>query len=46
MAPLLRGKRLADDEVSKAPSVDGRDEVVLELIPGIRSTNKGAEEIR
>jgi MFS family permease len=46
MAPLLRGKWLPGDEVSKAPSVDGRDDIVLELIPGIRSANPGAEEIR
>ena len=46
MAPLLRGKWLEGGEVSRAPSFDGRDDIVVELIPGIRSANPGAEEIR
>jgi MFS family permease len=46
MAPLLRGKWLDDGEMSEAPSFDGRDDIVVELIPGIRSTHPGAEEIR
>ncbi len=36
MAPLLRGNWLKSDEVIKAPSLDGRDDVVVELIPGAK----------
>jgi MFS family permease len=36
MAPLLRGNWLESDEVSKAPSLDGRDDVVVELLPGAK----------
>ncbi|HEU5252870.1 MAG TPA: MFS transporter [Solirubrobacterales bacterium] len=36
MAPLLGGNWLNDDETSDDASLDGRDDVVVELIPGIR----------
>jgi MFS family permease len=34
MAPLLKGKWLENGEMAEAPSLDGRDDVVVELIPG------------
>jgi MFS family permease len=36
MAPLLRGKWLESDEVAEVPSLDGRDHVVVELLPGTK----------
>jgi len=36
MAPLLRGNWLKSGEVAKAPSLDGRDDVVVELLPGTK----------
>lgn len=36
MAPLLRGNWVENDEMSKAPSLDGRDDVVVELLPGAK----------
>lgn len=36
MAPLLRGKWLQSGEMAKAPSLDGRDDVVVELLPGTK----------
>jgi MFS family permease len=45
MGPLLRGKWLESHEISVKPSLDGRDDVVLELVPG--STGKlKSEEMR
>lgn len=36
MAPLLRGNWLEGDEMGEERSLDGRDDVVVELLPGIR----------
>ena len=36
MAPLLKGKWVESGEVSEAPSLDGRDDVVVELLPGTK----------
>lgn len=36
MTPLLRGKWMESGEVSEAPSLDGRDDVVVELLPGTK----------
>lgn len=36
MAPLLRGKWLENGEMAEAPSLDGRDDVVVELLPGTK----------
>jgi MFS family permease len=36
MAPLLAGKWLESDEVAQASSLDGRDDVVVELLPGTK----------
>ncbi len=36
MAPLLGGNWPERDELGEEPSLDGRDDVVVELIPGIR----------
>jgi MFS family permease len=36
MAPLLRGNWLEDGEVAEVPSLDGPDDVVVELLPGTR----------
>jgi MFS family permease len=36
MAPLLRGNWLQSGEMAKAPSLDGRDDVVVELLPGTK----------
>ena len=36
MAPLLRGDWLESSEMSQAPSLDGRDDVVVELLPGTK----------
>lgn len=45
-APLLGGKWLESREISSKPSLDGRDGVVVELIPGNRPGNPESEEIR
>lgn len=45
MGPLLRGKWLESHEISVKPSLDGRDDVVLELIPG-STGNPKSEEMR
>jgi MFS family permease len=37
MTPLLKGKWMESGEVSKAASLDGRDDVVVELLPGTKS---------
>jgi MFS family permease len=37
MTPLIRGNWLESDEVSKAPPLDGLDDVVVELLPGTHS---------
>lgn len=34
MAPLLGGNWLQSDEMSEGPSLDGHDDIVVELIPG------------
>jgi MFS family permease len=39
MAPLLGGKWLENSEMAEVPSLDGRDDVVVELIPGTQSGN-------
>jgi MFS family permease len=36
MAPLLRGNWLEDGEVAEVPSLDGPDDVVVELLPGTK----------
>jgi MFS family permease len=36
MAPLLRGNWLENGEMTQAPSLDGRDDVVVELLPGTK----------
>jgi len=48
MAPLLKGKWPAADEVSKPSMLDGRQDVVVELIPGrgAQPGNADPEEIR
>jgi MFS family permease len=38
MTPLLKGKWLQNGEVAKAPSLDGRDDVVVELLPGTKKS--------
>jgi MFS family permease len=45
MTPLLRGKWLEYGEVPASGSLDGRDDVVVELIPG-STGNPDSEEIR
>jgi hypothetical protein len=45
MGPLLRGKWLENHEISVKPSLDGHDDVVLELIPG-STGNPKSEEMR
>ena len=37
MAPLLKGKWLENGEVTEVPSLDGRDDVVVELLPGTKN---------
>jgi MFS family permease len=37
MTPLVKGKWMESGEVSGAPSLDGRDDVVVELLPGSRN---------
>jgi MFS family permease len=36
MAPLLRGNWLENGEMAEAPSLDGPDDVVVELLPGTK----------
>lgn len=45
MGPLLRGKWLESREISVKPSLDGYEDVVLELIPG-STGNPKSEEMR
>src|SRR3954451_15167355 len=45
MGPLLRGKWLESREISVEPSLDGHDDVVVELIPGLTGNPK-SEEMR
>jgi MFS family permease len=45
MAPLLGGNWLQSDEMRPSPLLDGRDDVVVELIPG-STGNPDSEEIR
>ncbi|HVD40038.1 MAG TPA: MFS transporter [Solirubrobacterales bacterium] len=45
MGPLLRGKWLESHEISVKPSLDGLDDVVLELVPGSTGKPK-SEEMR
>jgi MFS family permease len=44
MAPLLGGNWLQSDEMSEGPSLDGYDDVVVELIPGSIAGNPHSEE--
>jgi MFS family permease len=37
MAPLLKGKWLENGEMAGVPSLDGRDEIVVELLPGTKN---------
>lgn len=37
MTPLLKGKWMESGEVAEAPSLDGRDDVVVELLPGTKN---------
>ena len=46
MAPLLGGKWLESDEMAANPSLDGHDDVVVELIPGSIVGKPDSEEIR
>jgi MFS family permease len=45
MAPLLGGKRLESREVAGKPSLDGHNDVVVELVPGFTGKPK-SEEMR
>jgi hypothetical protein len=46
MAPLLGGNWLKRDEVTDNVSLDGRDDVVVELLPGLQKpANPDSEEI-
>jgi MFS family permease len=45
MGPLLRGKWLESHEISVKPSLDGHDDVVVELVPG-STGNPKSEEMR
>jgi MFS family permease len=38
MTPLLKGKWLQNGEMAKAPSLDGRDDIVVELLPGTKKS--------
>jgi MFS family permease len=44
MAPLLGGDWLRSDELQGSPSLDGYDDVVVELIPGSIAGNPHSEE--
>jgi MFS family permease len=46
MAPLLGGKWLDRDEMAETELLDGRDDVVVELIPGKKPGRPETEEIR
>jgi MFS family permease len=46
MAPLLGGKWLQNDEMPREMSLDGHEELVVELLPGTKSGNPEAEERR
>jgi MFS family permease len=46
MAPLLKGKWVESGEVSRSSLLDGRHDVVVELIPGTKPGNPDSEEIR
>jgi MFS family permease len=46
MAPLLGGKWLEREESSSASALDGQDDVVVELIPGLVPGNPYTEERR
>lgn len=46
MAPLLGGKWMESSEMPEKPSLDGLEDVVVELIPGNRSGNPDLEERR
>ena len=46
MAPLLRGKWLENSEMPEDPLLDGRDAIVVELIPGTKSGKPDSEGIR
>jgi MFS family permease len=46
MAPLLGGKWLQNDESPGDMSLDGHEDVVLELLPGTKSGNPDSEERR
>ncbi|HKO37866.1 MAG TPA: MFS transporter [Solirubrobacterales bacterium] len=37
MTPLLKGKWMESGEVSETPPLDGRDDVVVELLPGTKN---------
>jgi MFS family permease len=37
MTPLLKGKWMESGEVAQAPSLDGRDDIVVELLPGTKN---------
>jgi hypothetical protein len=45
MGPLLRGKWLQSHEIPVKPSLDGLEDVVLELVPGSTGKPK-SEEMR
>jgi hypothetical protein len=46
MAPLLKGKWVESGEVSRSSLLDGRHDVVVELIPGAKPGNPDSEGIR
>lgn len=46
MAPLLGGKWLQNSELPEDPLLDGRDDIVVELIPGTYSGNPDSKERR
>lgn len=46
MAPLLRGNWLEEAEMPEGTSLDGREEVVVELLPGTKFRNPELEEGR
>jgi MFS family permease len=46
MAPLLGGKWLQSDEMAGDASLDGHEDVVVELLPGPKSGNPESEERR
>jgi MFS family permease len=46
MTPLLKGKWVESGEVSRSSLLDGRHDVVVELIPGAKPGNPDSEGIR